>query len=108
MNNTNHYYVEGNIRYCVSELVELSKELTPFDYPVEAFDLSRTPWDMYNLNDFIDNMKRVKECNDDPIILTPLGQIADGNHRMCKAIIEGKKSIKAIRLTELPMGHKID
>ena len=30
------------------------------------------------------------------------GQVADGYHRICKAIIEGKTSIKAYRLQEMP------
>ena len=37
-----------------------------------------------------------------PIILDDLGQVADGNHRIAHAILDGKKSILAYRLINMP------
>lgn len=37
-----------------------------------------------------------------PILLGPKGQVIDGCHRLAKALLEGHKSIKAIRLNALP------
>jgi len=80
-----------------------AKGYKPFDMPLDAFDLSDGRFELNNLRDFIFNCKRVKECSlDYPIILDDYGQVADGAHRICKAILEGKKTIKAIRLDEMP------
>ena len=43
-----------------------------------------------------------------PIILDDCGQIADGYHRLCKAILEGRETIKAIRLEEMPAPDRIE
>ena len=52
--------------------------------------------------------KRVNQCSlEYPIILDEVGQIADGYHRLCKAILEGKETIKAIRLLEMPAPDRI-
>ena len=37
-----------------------------------------------------------------PIIQAPDGWIMDGYHRIAKAILEGKTTIKAVRLPALP------
>ncbi len=55
------------------------------------------------MKQFIENYKRVEDCSlDYPVILDDEGFIADGNHRLCKAILEGKDTIKAIRLLKMP------
>jgi hypothetical protein len=37
-----------------------------------------------------------------PIILDPEGRVMDGMHRVCKALIEGRVSVRAVRLESLP------
>ena len=37
-----------------------------------------------------------------PIILDEDGEIMDGRHRIMKAILEGKRNIKAVRFNENP------
>ena len=41
-----------------------------------------------------------------PIILTPDNIIADGYHRWCKAWMNGRKTIKAIKLEQMPKPFK--
>lgn len=54
-------------------------------------------------------MKRCMDSNIDyPIILDNLGQVADGNHRICKALLEGRRTILAYRLQEMPEPDYID
>lgn len=61
-----------------------------------------------NLDDFIFQCKRVMNCDTNiPIILDDYGQIADGYHRVCRAIIEGKTHIKAYRLNRMPTNYEI-
>ncbi len=43
-----------------------------------------------------------------PIILDPYGRIMDGMHRVVKALTEGRKTILAYRLSELPPPHHIN
>ncbi len=73
------------------------------ELPVWGVDLTDKPFSADNLKDFIFQCKRVRDCSlEYPIILDDCGQIADGYHRLCKAILEGKETIKAIRLEEMP------
>ena len=49
-------------------------------------------------------MKRVLEADYEkyPIILDNYGNVADGNHRICHAILDGKTSVLAYRLQTMP------
>jgi len=48
-------------------------------------------------------MKRVQNTDlKYPIILDVKGVVADGYHRVAKAILEGKSTIKAYRLKQMP------
>ena len=95
------YYVDekGN-RYSVARLVDDSKHLKPFDLPIAGIDLSGEIWQGLNMYSLAFHCKRVRDADlRKPIILDWNGAIADGRHRIIKAIIEGKKAIKAVRIT---------
>lgn len=80
-----------------------AKEYKIQQLPLWAIDLSDLGFSVNNLYDFIFQCKRVQDCSlDYPIILDNMGQIADGYHRVCKAILEGRETINAIRLEEMP------
>ena len=80
-----------------------AKEYPVRDMPLWNIDLTVEPFECNQLHSFIFQCKRVRDCSlDYPIILDEVGQIADGYHRLCKAILEGRKTIKAIRLLEMP------
>lgn len=86
-----------------------AKEYPVLDLPLWAIDLSDEPFESRNLKQFIENVKRVNDCSlEYPIILDDNGQIADGYHRLCKAILEGHETIKAIRLEEMPTPDRIE
>lgn len=73
------------------------------DMPLWCVNLSAEAFESSNLKDFIFQCKRVNKCSlEYPIILDDMGVIADGYHRVCKAILDGKKVIKAIRLLKMP------
>lgn len=100
-------YVRGADRWMASTLYNKARvdKLKPFDYSLAAFNMLGidAPFDLSNLKSFIFQCKRVRDCDTNiPIILDDYGQVADGYHRICKAIIEGKTSIKAYRLQEMP------
>lgn len=102
-------YCRGKKYWLTKDLIEKVKEdkLIPFDLPVEAIPLMDLPFDLNNLDEFIYHCKRVEDTSlDYPIILDDYGQIADGNHRVVKAILQGKKSIKAVRLFTMPQSYE--
>lgn len=86
-----------------------AKEYPVQDLPLWAIDLSDEPFNARDLNSFIFQCRRVQDCSlEYPIILDNYGQIADGYHRLCKAILEGRETIKAIRLEEMPAPDRIE
>lgn len=79
------------------------------DLPLWAVDLTGKPFLANNLSQFIFQCRRVQDCSlEYPIILDDFGQIADGYHRLCKAILAGHETIKAIRLEEMPAPDRIE
>lgn len=89
----------GNL-YSVAKLLDDTKKLPVFDCPLAALDLTGAPWDGENL---LGLAFHVKKCmNADlkfPILLDWDGQIADGRHRVVRAIATGATTIKARRMT---------
>lgn len=98
------YYFDGSGAYwSVAKLLDDARNLPVFDAPLAALDLSGVIWkgsDMYTL------AFHVKKCMDAdlefPILLDWRGSIADGRHRVIKAIAEGRTTIKAKRMTWRP------
>ena len=99
-------YHRGNKRWMATTLLKAvhDQELEPFDYPVACYDMSNRYFQLENTDDFIWQMKRVLEADYEqfPIILDDYGQVADGNHRLCHAILDGKNSVLAYRLMKMP------
>lgn len=107
---------EGNTRYRwqVASLIQWvkEKEYVEFELPLDAVDLSWLPFGSDNILEFIQHVRRVNETDlQYPILIDSFGTICDGWHRVCKAILEGKSTIKAIRIDEMPVAshtEKID
>jgi len=80
------------------------QELEPFDYPVAAYDMSNRYFSLENMDDFCWQVRRLlaADYENNPIILDDLGQVADGNHRLCHAIVDGVSTVKAYRLMRMP------
>ena len=99
-------YCRGKNTWNVSTLIDYVKDnkLKPFEIPLAVIPLWDLNFDVYNMDDFIFQVNRTLNANYTkyPIILDDFGQVADGWHRICKAILDGKKTIKAYRITEMP------
>lgn len=98
-------YVRGNDYWNVMSLLDHceSKGYPIFEIPIAGLSLSGLPWDISNMDSFVYHMKRVQDTDlKHPIILDDLGQICDGNHRLAKALLKGEKTIKAIRILDMP------
>lgn len=104
-------YVRGKYKWKASDLYDFVKSegLKPFDLPLAAVRLIDA--DVFNLDSldaFIFQCKRVLNCDTSiPIIIDDYGQIADGYHRVCKAILDGKTHIKAYRLRRMPEKYEL-
>ena len=92
----------GNL-YGVARLLDDVKHLPVFDCPLAAIDLSGEIWGGCNMHALAWHVKRVKDADlDNPILLSWDGAIADGRHRVIKALALGKRTIKARRMTWKP------
>lgn len=91
--------------YCWSALtlIEACKDLEVFDLPLSGIRIDELYWKIESTKDFIYHAKRVQETDEQyPIIIDDEGIIADGWHRVVKAILSGKETIKAKRLQVMP------
>lgn len=99
-------YRRGKKYWYASTLLRaaLDAELEPFEYPVACYDLSSKYFSLENTDDFIWQIKRTLDADyeNHPIILDDMGQVADGNHRLCHAILDGKSHVMAYRLQNMP------
>lgn len=96
------YYCDGyGNEYSVARIIDEAKDLEAFDCPLASLDLSYRIWRDSDIIEMAEHVKRVNESGlDNPIILDWSGAIADGRHRVIKALVEGKSTIKAVRLKE--------
>lgn len=90
---------DGNM-YSVARIVDAAKGLDVFEVPIAALDLSAVIWVDCNIFELAYHAKRVAVADlKHPIILDWNGSIADGRHRIMKAIADGRRTIKAVRIT---------
>lgn len=93
---------EGN-HYSVARLIDDSKKLPVFDVPLAAISLSSKPWDGDNMLCLAFHLRKCMDADlSHPILLDWNGDIADGRHRVLRAIADGKRTIKARRIQWKP------
>ena len=74
-----------------------------FDLPLAGIDLRRMPFRLDSIDDFAYQVKRMLRTDlKYPIILDNHGFIADGWHRVVRAMVEERQTIKEMRLTFMP------
>ena len=100
---------QGLLAWDVDRLVELTVDLTPAEVPLSFIrELDDTFW--FNGDDDRPTCRNIalhaKLMNETdlrfPIILSQDGGVMDGMHRVCKALIEGKTTILAVRFQQDP------
>lgn len=92
-------------KWSVARLVKLAEDFPVYEVPVFTFQTWIWPWeDDTTLDTFISHCNRVKNADlDVPILISPSGGIIDGMHRLCKAVLEKKETIKVKYFKELPV-----
>lgn len=95
-------YTDRDKKYAFRDLLKAAENLPVFDLPLQGVWLDHkitheTLWS------FIYHYKRVEKADlSYPILLDDRGYICDGWHRVAKAILEGRTTIKAKRLLFMP------
>lgn len=100
-------YKRGNKKWKATTLQEYvdKLKLVPFKFPLACIDLTDEQSWMKDadLSEICFQFKRVMKTDlKYPIILDNTGQIADGYHRIIKALCQGKKYVMAYRLPDMP------
>ncbi|MBF0399973.1 MAG: chromosome partitioning protein ParB [Magnetococcales bacterium] len=87
----------------VSRICDLARNLPVFDLPLVGINTWGLEPKIENWNDWISHVNKVMNANlSHPIILSGNGEVMDGRHRIAKAILYGKKTIKAVRFNVTP------
>lgn len=98
-------FVDGNNAWKVRTLWEAANDLPVYEMPLIGMCTNIEPWSAVG-SDFMEFCKHAQLINKAqlkyPIILTPGGDIADGRHRLAKALIQSKAYIKIKRLVTMP------
>jgi hypothetical protein len=98
---------DGLLAWDVLRLIELSKNFEIVKVPLsEIRELKEAYW--FSLGapplteDIAQHAKQIYEADlSYPIILCPEGRVMDGMHRACKAFLEERRTILAVRFTKL-------
>lgn len=80
-----------------------AQQLQLFDLDLKSIDLGVMPWQCDSILHFLGHMNDVKKCDlKYPVIIAPSGWVMNGWHRISKAIMQGKETVRAARFVELP------
>lgn len=90
--------------WSVARLIKLAEDFPVYEVPVFMLYTGGWPWeDNQTLDTFISHVARVNAADlDVPLLVSPSGSIIDGMHRICKAVLEKRETIKVKYFTELP------
>ena len=106
-----HYYSvrkgEEKHIFLVSRLWVLARNLPVKKIPLDQLRLKRNVWfhrKRPHVANIIRHIKKAQKAKlKYPIILNAKGTIMDGHHRVLKAILKDRKSIKAVQFDEDPL-----
>lgn len=92
----------GRHQWSVARLFILAKDLPVMVVPLDHLNVYYKYKDL-TLRELVGHMKSVNDADlKYPIILDEDGEVMDGRHRIMKAMLENKKTIKAVRFEENP------
>ncbi|MFM6927859.1 MAG: hypothetical protein ACKOX6_05305 [Bdellovibrio sp.] len=95
---------DGEIHlWLTRRLWDLSKNLPLFEYEIASFDsFDQDVWfgsqHKPTVNKVLEHYRKISDANFQyPIILSHDGKILDGIHRICRAHLDGRKTIPAVK-----------
>ena len=98
---------DGLHAWDVDRLIELAAELPVEEVDLESiyevdgpywYDFGETP----SVRSVVDHARLIGEVDLSYHILAPDGRVMDGMHRIARCLLDGRQTILAKRLTELP------
>ena len=97
-------YQDGDRVWLVTNLIEKAKGLVPFDLPIAAIYSGSQVWTpVSSAYGIAHHVRRALDVDTSyPVILCQEGFIMDGWHRVLRALIDKKPTIKAVRFDETP------
>ncbi len=103
-------FEQDGVRYLwqMRRLWELTKSLPVFEYEVVSFNgFDKDVWfnSLRNptLHNILEHYKKIENATFKyPIIISQEGIILDGIHRICRAYLDGKKTIPAVKFSQNP------
>ncbi|RYZ64004.1 MAG: chromosome partitioning protein ParB [Proteobacteria bacterium] len=105
---------DGVIRlWITSRLWKLAAELPTFEYDVSSFEnFDEDVWfntqNKPTVNKVLEHYRKIQNADFSfPIILSRDGIILDGVHRICRAQLDGRKTIPAVRFETDPEPDRI-
>jgi len=105
-----HTYSDGAFTWDVKDLWKAAEGIEPVSMPIryvlniEQF-LDSHSWSAgkMSVREILDHADRIDNADlSYPILLTPDGYVADGCHRIVRALKEGRDSILVIKLPAMP------
>lgn len=99
---------EGLCAWDIRKLIELSRHLAVVSIPLaEIRELDEPYWagDGHRMTcrEVVEHARLMQECDlAHPVILSSDGRVMDGMHRICRALLERRDSIEAVRFSEDP------
>lgn len=98
----------GRHLWSVSRLFELTKDLEVMEIPLKHLNVFYR-YEKLTLREMVMHLTAVNNADlEAPIIIDEDGEVMDGRHRIMKAMLEGRETIKAVRFDENPSPCKID
>lgn len=100
---------DGVDAWDVDRLIELSADLPIVEVSVDSIgEVDSVYWfdgriHRPTVRAVVDHLRLIEDVDPQyPIILGPDGRVMDGMHRIAKALLDGRASIRAVRFTDLP------
>ena len=98
----------GKNHWSVERLINLSKDFKIMKIPIDHLNVYHN-YERVTLRQMATYIRAVNDADlDYPIILDEDGEIMDGRHRIVKCLVEGIKTIKAVRFDKNPEPCKRD
>ena len=92
--------IEGN-KWRIRDLRSVVQNEKPFDLPLGLFNFREHEFEAKDLYEFAQHMLHVQESDlQYPVIMDQRGRVVDGRHRIVKALLEGKESVKCVKIPD--------
>ena len=100
---TNQSFRDGKQVWKVARLFKLVEDLEVFEIPLVHLNIHNLYPKIESTLEFVDHIQLVLDADlKCPIILDEEGYVMDGRHRVVKALLKKKKTIKAVRFKKTP------